>query len=144
MTRPLRIGLIGASRIAASAIIAPAQVVSGVEVAAVAARDRSRGAAFARQFDIATTHGSYEAVIDDPNVELVYIATPPSLHAPLTLRAINAGKAADQLGQGSGRDSESGAARVCGCLKRCTRCIILPLRICGRCSVVRRSAALSG
>lgn len=93
MSKALKIGLIGASRIAASAIIAPAKAMPFIEVVAIAARDRARGAAFASQFDIATLHDSYEALINDPNVELVYIATPPSLHTSLALRAIDAGKA---------------------------------------------------
>lgn len=90
---PLRIGLIGASRIANRAIIEPAQALEDVEVVAVAARDPRRAAAFADQHGIARSVGSYTDLFADPGVDLVYIATPPHNHAQLAIDALRGGKA---------------------------------------------------
>lgn len=54
---------------------------NNVTAYAVASRDAGRAAAFAREFGFAKACGSYEEMLADPNVELVYVATPHSLHA---------------------------------------------------------------
>lgn len=59
---------------------------------AVAARDGERAAAFARQYGLPVSYGSYEELLDDPNVDLVYIATPHSLHAEQGELCLRAGK----------------------------------------------------
>ncbi|MFT8788704.1 MAG: Gfo/Idh/MocA family oxidoreductase [Bifidobacterium psychraerophilum] len=59
---------------------------------AVAARDRDRAAAFAEQYGLPVSYGSYEDLVADPNVDLVYIATPHSLHAEQSLLCLEAGK----------------------------------------------------
>jgi predicted dehydrogenase len=88
----MRIGVLGAARIAPAALMRPARVVDGVEVAAVAARDRSRAEAFAAKYGVATVHDSYDDVVDDPSLDAVYIPLPNGLHARWTLAAIRAGK----------------------------------------------------
>jgi predicted dehydrogenase len=88
----VRIGVLGAARIAPAALVRAAEVVGGVEVAAVAARDRGRAVAFARRHRIATVHGSYEDLVADPSLEAVYVPLPNGLHARWTLAAIAAGK----------------------------------------------------
>lgn len=65
MTAPLRIGILGAARIADEGIIAPARTL-GHQVVAVAARDRTRAKAFAAEHGIATVHDGYAGVIADP------------------------------------------------------------------------------
>lgn len=87
----LRIGILGAARIAAEGIITPAQAL-GHEVVAVAARDRFRAATFAAEHGIARVHESYADVVADPDVDVVYIALVNSLHAPWTTAALRAGK----------------------------------------------------
>ena len=91
MTVPLRIGILGAARIAGEGIIAPARAL-GHQVVAVAARDRARAEAFAAVHGITTVHGSYADVIADPDVDLVYNALVNSLHARWNVAALQAGK----------------------------------------------------
>src|SRR3954449_1959347 len=89
---PLRIGVLGAARIAPAALVRPAKHVPDVTVAAIAARDPARAQKFANKHGIAKTHTSYAALIDDPDINAVYIPLPNGLHAAWTLRAIAAGK----------------------------------------------------
>ena len=91
MTAPLRIGILGAARIADEGIIAPARTL-GHRIVAVAARDRVRAEAFAAEHGIATVHDSYAGVIADPDVDLVYNALVNSLHAQWNIAALQAGK----------------------------------------------------
>ncbi len=87
----LRIGVLGASRIAEKAIVGPAQEL-GHRLVAVAARDPRRAAAFAEKFGVERTVGSYAEVIDDPEVDVVYNPLANGLHAPWNLAAVAAGK----------------------------------------------------
>jgi predicted dehydrogenase len=63
-----------------------------VEPYAVAARDGERAADFARQYGLPATYGSYKEMLADPEVDLVYIATPHSLHAEQGEQCLRAGK----------------------------------------------------
>lgn len=91
MPKPLRIGILGAARIAERALIEPAAAI-GAEVVAVAARDRSRAEGFAERHGVARAYGSYVELLADPDVEVVYNPLPNSEHAPLNLAALRAGK----------------------------------------------------
>jgi len=88
----MKIGVLGAARIAPTALIKPARVVDGVEVAAVAARDRGRAEAFAARHGVPTVHESYAALVADPSLDAVYVPLPNGLHARWTLAALEAGK----------------------------------------------------
>ncbi len=88
---PLRIGILGAARIAPSAIIYPAQA-SGHQLLAVASRDKGRAEAFAKQYQVAKTYTSYQDLIDDPQIDVVYNALHNGGHGPWNIRALNAGK----------------------------------------------------
>ncbi len=61
-------------------------------VVAVASRDRSRAEAFAREHGIERALGSYEALLEDPEVDAVYNPLPNSMHVPWSVRALEAGK----------------------------------------------------
>lgn len=88
----MRIGVLGAARIAPAALMRPARVVDGVEVAAVAARDPARAAAFAARWGVPTVHRSYAELVEDPSLDAVYVPLPNGLHAHWTLAALHAGK----------------------------------------------------
>jgi predicted dehydrogenase len=90
----IRTGIIGASRVATYALIAPARVVPGVQVLGIAARDADRSRSYAEEHGIERAYASYDDLFADPDVDLVYVSTPPSTHKDLALAAIRAGKPA--------------------------------------------------
>lgn len=90
--RPVRIGILGAASVAPQAIISPALENTEVVVAAVAARDVARAEDFAGTHGIGRVHASYEALIDDPDLDAVYNPLPNSLHGRWTRAALAAGK----------------------------------------------------
>ncbi len=69
-----------------------AREAAGTDVVAVGSRSRPEAEAFAREHDIPRVHGSYEALLDDPDVEAVYIPLPNALHVEWTIRALENGK----------------------------------------------------
>jgi predicted dehydrogenase len=88
----MRIGVLGAARITPTALIKPARVVDGVEVAAVGARDRRRAEEFAARHGVPVVHDSYAALVADPALDAIYVPLPNGLHARWTLAALDAGK----------------------------------------------------
>jgi D-xylose 1-dehydrogenase (NADP+, D-xylono-1,5-lactone-forming) len=72
--------------------VAGAQQATGVELLAVASRNPERAEAYARENGIPRAHGSYEALLEDPDVEAVYIPLPNSMHIEWSIRALEAGK----------------------------------------------------
>jgi len=89
--KPLRIGILGAARIAPSAIIFPAHA-TGHKLVAVGARDKVRASEFAKQYMIEKVYGSYQEVIDDPDIDVIYNPLPNNAHGPWNIRALAAGK----------------------------------------------------
>jgi predicted dehydrogenase len=65
---------------------------NGFTVTAVGSRSIESAAAFADEFGIANPHGSYEELVADPNVDIVYVSTPHPFHAANALLTLNAGK----------------------------------------------------
>lgn len=91
MTEPLRIGVLGAARIATNALIKPTQL-TGDRLVAVAARSRARAEGFARENGVERVLDDYPAVIADDEVEVVYNPLPNGMHGPWNTVAIKAGK----------------------------------------------------
>ncbi|MEM9386004.1 MAG: Gfo/Idh/MocA family oxidoreductase [Pseudomonadota bacterium] len=89
----LRIGLLGASRIAPQAILTPAATMDDVVVTRVAASSPARAEQFAAEHGIADVERDYAALLRSDQVDLVYNALPPHAHLELTLAAVSAGKA---------------------------------------------------
>lgn len=87
----LRWGVLGPGRIARN-VVADFGSVTGGRVTAVASRSLERARAFADEFAVPTAYGSYRELIDDPEVDALYIATPHPQHLELGLAGAAAGK----------------------------------------------------
>jgi len=87
-----RFGILGASRFALNKMVPAMQAGGDTPVVALASRDRARAAETAAKLGIAKTHGSYEELLADPDVDGVYIPLPNHLHVPWAERAAAAGK----------------------------------------------------
>lgn len=92
MGRTVRWGVVGPGRIAAK-VVRDFVHVPGAEAVAVASRSAERAQAFAAANGLARAHGSYRAIVDDPDVDVLYISTPHPQHRAVALAAIAAGKA---------------------------------------------------
>ncbi len=92
MTETIRWGIVGPGRIADS-VTRDFPHVGGAAAVAVASRDLGRAEEFAARHGIERAHGSYRAIIEDPDVDVLYLATPHPMHHAAALAAIDAGKA---------------------------------------------------
>ena len=87
----MKLGLLSTARIN-ELLVAGARQVSSVEVVAIASRELAHAEAQAQALGIPRAHGSYEALLADPEVDAIYIALPNSLHAEWSVRALHAGR----------------------------------------------------
>ena len=88
----LKIGSLGVARITPEALVRPVSEINSVELAGVAARDHLRAQAFAAEHGINSIFDDYQAMLDDPNIEAIYIPLPNGLHCEWTIKALEAGK----------------------------------------------------
>ena len=88
----VRIGVLGAARIAPAAIVKPARTSQEADLVAIAARDRGRADAFAKKHGVPRVFDSYADLLADPDVDAVYNPLPNGLHAEWTIAALEAGK----------------------------------------------------
>ena len=91
MSDVIRWGIVGTGDIATAYVRAVRDSADG-ELAAIASRRQDTADAFAATHGIETAHGSYEALADDPNVDVVYVATPHHRHRDDCLLYLDAGK----------------------------------------------------
>jgi predicted dehydrogenase len=91
VTDTIRWGILGAGSIAAS-FARDLQLLPDHELVAVGSRRLETAAEFAKRFNAPHTHGSYDALCADPDVDVVYVATPHPFHAEHSLLALSAGK----------------------------------------------------
>lgn len=91
MSRNLRWGLLSTANIN-KALIGPIQASPRSELAAVASRDLERAREYAAERGIPKAHGSYEALLADPEVDAIYLSLPNGLHAEWAIKAMQAGK----------------------------------------------------
>jgi predicted dehydrogenase len=90
--KKVRWGVISTANIGVVKVIPAMQRGQYSEVTAIASRDTTKAEAVARTLGIPKAYGSYEALLDDPDVDAVYNPTPNHLHVPWSVRAIQAGK----------------------------------------------------
>jgi predicted dehydrogenase len=90
--RRLRWGVLSTARIGRTKVIPGIQRGERSEVVAIASRDAAAARRVAGELGIPTAHGSYEALLADPDVEAVYLPLPNHLHKPWTIAAARAGK----------------------------------------------------
>jgi predicted dehydrogenase len=89
---PVRFGVIGTARIAMEKVIPAMQQSANCRIVAIASRELSRAEAAARSLGIAKAYETYEALLQDPEIEAVYNPLPNHLHVPLSIAAAEAGK----------------------------------------------------
>lgn len=92
MTTPIRWGVIGCGDVVEYKSGPALQQAAGSELVAVMRRDRAKAADFARRHGVPRWYDDADKLLADPDVNAVYIATPPDSHAELTLRVARAGK----------------------------------------------------
>src|SRR5690242_5671134 len=88
----VRIGVLGAARIAPAALVKPAKAVGEADVVAVAARDRARAEQFATKHAIPNVFDDYAQLVAAPDIDAIYNPLPNGLHARWTTAALEAGK----------------------------------------------------
>jgi predicted dehydrogenase len=89
---PVRWGVLGVADIAVKRVIPAIQRSGSSRIIAIASRMADKASEAARTLGIPRSYGSYEALLDDPEVEAVYNPLPNHLHVPWTVRAAEAGK----------------------------------------------------
>jgi predicted dehydrogenase len=109
VTAEIRWGVVGPGRIAESVLPDFAHVPHARPVA-VASRSQERADAFAARHGLERAHGSYAAILADPDVDVLYVATPHAQHAAFATDALRAGKAL--LVEKSFTATSAGAAEV--------------------------------
>ncbi len=92
MKKTYRWGILGAGRIAEKFCTAMS-VVDGSQVYAVASRDLVKAKEYAEKFNAAKSYDSYEDLVKDENIDIVYIATPHAFHYEQAMLCLNNGKA---------------------------------------------------
>lgn len=85
-------GVLSTAKIGREKVIPGIQAAPNCEVVAIAGRDPGRTGDVADQLGIPTRHETYEALLDDPEIDAVYIPLPNHLHMEWTIRAAEAGK----------------------------------------------------
>jgi xylose dehydrogenase (NAD/NADP) len=87
----LKWGLLSTARINRH-LIPAIRAAERAELVGVASRSQQRAEAYAAEWGIPRVHGSYQSLLDDPDVDVIYISLPNSLHAEWAVRAAKAGK----------------------------------------------------
>ena len=87
----VRWGLLSTAQIN-RALIPPLRTSERNQLSAVASRSMEQAESYAREWDIPRAHGSYEALLEDPEVDVIYNPLPNHLHAEWTIKALRAGK----------------------------------------------------
>src|SRR5258708_5288973 len=89
---PLRWGILGPGSIA-NRFSNDVKPLADHQLVAVGSRDKAKADTFADKYEIPNRHGSYEDLVADPDVDVIYVATPHPFHKDHAILALNAGKA---------------------------------------------------
>jgi predicted dehydrogenase len=92
LAKKIRIGVLSIARIGVVKVIPAMQKCEHCEVAAIASRDSERAQETAAKLGIAKAYGSYEELLADPSIDLIYNPLPNHMHVPWSIRAAEAGK----------------------------------------------------
>ena len=92
MADRIRWGILSTGHIA-EAFVSDLRLLPDAEAVAVGSRSSEAAAAFARRFGIERAHGTWQALVDDPEVDAIYVATPHHAHFEASLLCVRAGKA---------------------------------------------------
>ncbi|PVE20773.1 NAD-binding protein [Microvirga sp. KLBC 81] len=92
MSKKVRWGILGVAKIAREQVISALKGGELTDVVAIASRDRNRAQDAAAEFGLPKAYDSYEALLADPEIDVIYNPLPNHLHAPLTIKALDAGK----------------------------------------------------
>jgi predicted dehydrogenase len=90
--KPLKWGVVSTARIGLEKVLPAMARSPDCEIVAIASRDRERAESAARKLGILKTHGTYEDLFADAEVEAVYNPLPNHLHVPVSIQAIEAGR----------------------------------------------------
>jgi predicted dehydrogenase len=92
VSNKVRWGVLSTAKIARDHVIPAMQAGERTQVVAIASRDEQRAGDTAQTLGIPRAYGSYEALLADPDIDAIYNPLPNHLHAPLTIKALEAGK----------------------------------------------------
>lgn len=90
--RKVRWGVLSTADIGTQKVIPGMQKAGNLEVTAISSRSSDRARAAADKLRIPKSYGSYEELLDDPDIDAVYNPLPNHLHVPMSIRALEAGK----------------------------------------------------
>lgn len=88
----VQMGILGAAQIATAGVIKPARFQRDVDIIAIAARDKAKAQAFAKKHQVPRVYPTYDALLNDRDINAIYNPLPNSLHYEWTMNALEAGK----------------------------------------------------
>jgi predicted dehydrogenase len=92
VAKKIRVGVLSVAKIGTVKVIPAMQKCEYAEIAAIASRDLSRAQEAAAKLGIPAAYGSYEELLADPSIDLIYNPLPNHMHVPWSIRAADAGK----------------------------------------------------
>ncbi|KAL1965219.1 hypothetical protein VTN77DRAFT_5973 [Rasamsonia byssochlamydoides] len=90
--RALKLGIISSAQINPATVIHPSETHPDVILYGIASRDLATAQRIARQYHFAKAYGSYQDLLDDPAIDIVYVSTPNALHFEWAAKALQKGK----------------------------------------------------
>jgi predicted dehydrogenase len=90
--KKLRVGIVGAGGIVRQRHLPGLRALPNVQIAAICNSSVESAQAFAKEFDIPDVMDDWAEMLDRPDLDIIWIGTPPVLHAPITISALEAGK----------------------------------------------------